>query len=144
MQVGEDRQQLSAIIFKYTRFELFQGWNSKKSRLDRKGCFFHNMFLEDSIMKRCQNCQKELHLDDVVADEATCPHCRTDLHVCFHCRQYSPAAIQECLVKGIALVKDKKRKNTCDSFEFREFHRQVKVSDAYRAKQKIDDLFGGL
>ena len=94
----------------------------------------------------CFHCKKEVEITPVsgvsrVGMRDTCPHCHTDLHVCFNCAFYDPGSHHECREPQAEFVLKKDRGNRCDYF--RSVDRAAGLIDQSKAKaiSTLDDLF---
>lgn len=73
-----------------------------------------------------------------------CPFCGSVLHACMNCRFYSPSVLRQCLAEKAARIEDKRVRNDCVQFIFREIQSQRQAPPAEQTKKKWDNLFPGL
>src|SRR5262245_59222199 len=52
---------------------------------------------------RCAACGKKVELAGDVAVDATCPHCKAELHTCTHCASFDSGVRNECRQGGATL-----------------------------------------
>lgn len=89
----------------------------------------------------CFNCKNELTLPDgPVGRGDSCPHCRSDVRVCFNCVHYDPKSYNDCRESQAERVVEKGKANFCDFFSFagRFGDSQPDSEDVFK---KLDDLF---
>ena len=94
----------------------------------------------------CFKCQKEvssaLGWNALPGRTQSCPHCSSDLHVCFNCAHHDAAAYNECREPQAERVLDKGVSNFCDYFAFREGAGRPDAKPGKEgALKKLDDLF---
>lgn len=65
----------------------------------------------------CYQCGKTVKLENKISFREECPHCSTDLHICFNCRFYDKSAYNECRESSAEKVKEKGKNNYCEYFE---------------------------
>ena len=73
---------------------------------------------------RCAACGKKIELSADLPLDATCPHCRADLHTCTHCASFDSGARNECRQGGATLpdgrrevkIAKKTKRNECTLF----------------------------
>jgi hypothetical protein len=71
-----------------------------------------------------------------------CEKCNWDARVCKNCRFYDRNAYRECKEPQAEFVNDKEKNNFCSYFSAND-QAPAGQSDADKAKQKLDSLFGG-
>jgi hypothetical protein len=92
-------------------------------------------------MKHCHHCDEPI-LSDYVSIRDACPHCGTDLHVCFNCVFYDPMSHHECREPQSELVRDKDKNNFCDYYRFKVEKRREKTrGETEEAKARLEALF---
>jgi len=90
----------------------------------------------------CHSCGNALELSSgVVGRGEECPHCRTDVRVCFNCTHYDQASYNECSEPMAERVVDKDRRNFCDYFSLGNMSGKKQGSAKEEALAKLDDLF---
>lgn len=75
----------------------------------------------DSVIAKsqlCFSCQKPLNViaGGFVGRRDTCPHCNSDMHVCYNCKFYDKASYNECREPQAERVVEKGKANFCDYF----------------------------
>jgi hypothetical protein len=89
----------------------------------------------------CYGCGATLRIDGPVGRRTTCPECDSDLHTCFNCRHWDPAAAHECREPQTEHVVDKDSANACDLYQLGDgASRRKKSSRA--ARSQLAALFG--
>jgi hypothetical protein len=71
-------------------------------------------------MRFCYSCGKEIAMNQPVARQDLCPHCRNDLHCCLNCSLYDEYAQNKCREPGAEWVSDREKNNFCEFFVFRD------------------------
>lgn len=71
----------------------------------------------------------------------TCPHCDGDLHACVQCRFHDPSRHNQCREPQSAMVRDRKKPNLCDYFEFGGKDAASSISESEKARKKLEELF---
>ncbi len=92
-------------------------------------------------MMRCYRCGHEIHIQDRVGRQETCPQCGVSLHCCYNCRFYDPSAYHQCRETETDYVSDKASANFCDYFEPGNAKTSPKTDRADEARKKLDQLF---
>ena len=92
---------------------------------------------------KCFNCGKELSLPaGNVPRTEECPHCRSDVRVCYNCRHYDPQSYNECSEPMAERVVNKDKRNFCEYFNFSPGGGLGKAAQAKEdALKKLNDLF---
>jgi len=90
---------------------------------------------------KCANVMKDVLLPFSRYEE--CSQCKADLHVCYACRHYDPAAADACREDRAEFVLDKDRANFCDYFlPGKNAFRRKNQGDSRAAEQQLAELFG--
>ncbi|MBN2030099.1 hypothetical protein JW824_07615 [bacterium] len=92
-------------------------------------------------MMHCYRCGREVHVQDRVGRQETCPHCGVYLHCCLNCRFYDPNAYHQCRESEAEYVSDKESANFCDYFEPGDSKKSQRTDRAEEAKKKLEQLF---
>ncbi len=91
----------------------------------------------------CWKCGQEIK-EESISRSDECPKCGTDLHSCKNCLYFSPGSHYDCHEDIDELVKDKEKRNFCDSFRVRRSFSSASSSpflDKEEAKKAFDSLF---
>jgi len=64
----------------------------------------------------CVFCGEDIHIEEKVRRQDTCPHCNRDLRCCKQCKFYDPGAYNECKEVSAERILEKERANFCDFF----------------------------
>ena len=94
----------------------------------------------------CNHCKKPSPLElvsgrAVLAFRATCPHCSSDLHICYNCKHYDAGSYHECRESSAEWVRDKERSNKCEYFATKDASASNDADGKNKAKSALDDLF---
>lgn len=94
----------------------------------------------------CNHCKKPSPLElvsgrAVLAFRATCPHCASDLHVCYNCKLYDAGSHHECRESSAEWVRAKDKSNKCEYFTARDASDSDTKDTKTAAKSALDDLF---
>jgi hypothetical protein len=73
-----------------------------------------------------------------------CTECGKDLHICKHCKFYSPGSFHDCLESVPESIFEKERMNFCDLFkpDPLRFSLKTGAEKSHLAKQNFNKLFG--
>ena len=71
------------------------------------------------MVTRCNNCAVEIQVTGEIQAIDRCKSCGNDLHTCRNCRNFDPAARNECVKPVEARVAGKNSNNFCAFFEAR-------------------------
>jgi len=69
------------------------------------------------LVTRCNNCAAEFQLDGQIQVTDRCKNCGTDLHTCRNCRNFDPAACNQCMKPVASREAAKNQNNLCNYFE---------------------------
>lgn len=98
---------------------------------------------------RCSACGGRVEILGELEMDATCPHCKADLHTCTNCTHFDPSAAWECREHANipAKVMKKAKRNECPVFNpkvAKEFGSEGEGPSVGDAKKAFDALFGDL
>ncbi len=88
----------------------------------------------------CWKCKQEIKLETITRT-SECPECKTDLHSCKNCFNYSPESHYECHETIEDPIFDKEKANFCDSFKVRRVFSTNQTNKQLEAKKAFDALF---
>ncbi len=72
-----------------------------------------------------------------------CGKCKADLHVCYSCRHYDPAAADACREDRADFVLDKDRANFCDWFKpGKNAYKRKDQGESRAVERQLAELFG--